>query len=195
MRKILTSVLLLSMVICFCNNLNAQSDEPLVNTLNINILSPGIGGEFKIAPKGTIKLDGGIGFGVGFTISSSTGSNSTQFSSSFAIAPVFTSQARYYFNRTKRVDKGKSIYNNSGLFTGASFKYTAPEIYSSKSTITAGNSIDIGPIFGVQRTFNSNIQISLAMGLGYGWDEYNGSRVGFPGTFTLSYMILPKKNK
>ena len=46
-----------------CNNLHAESEQPLVNTLNINILSPGIGGEIRIAQKGTIKLDGGVGFG------------------------------------------------------------------------------------------------------------------------------------
>ena len=79
------------------------------------------------------------------------------------------------------------------MFAGASLNYKSPDIYNSKSTTPIGNSIDIGPIFGVQRTFYSNIQISLAVGLGYGWDNLSGSRIGFPGTFTISYMIRPKK--
>lgn len=183
MRKIIVLFLFLPMMMGFYNAVNAQDNEPLVNTLNFNIAHPGFGGEIKIAPKATIKLDGV--FHLGYNLNGGY----------FAIEPDFSTQVRYYFNRANRINRGKSIYNNSGLFTGFGFEYFAPNLYIKKLGNTDGNAIDFGPIFGVQRTFKSNIQFSFAAGVGYGWDERNGSRIGFPGLITFGYMILPKKNK
>lgn len=182
-------------VLCLFQLLNAQDDMstkevPDVNHLfRIDILAPGIGGEVAFRHIGSFQGSANLGFGGGASFSS------METDGYFFISPQVQTELRAYFNRDKRVVKGKPIKGNSGLFAGVHLGYYAPDIYASNKNYELGHSIVAGPIFGVQRTFDCNIQLGFSCGLGVMWDEFHDFSMGAPGKFNFSYVILPKKQK
>ncbi len=169
-----------------------EEDYPATNgngSLRLDILSLGIGGEVQLTE--TFTLEAALLMGFNLKVSSTFSEVSTL----FLIVPAARTQMRYYFNREKRISKGKSIYNNSGLFTGVHIGYNYSDIYSSEEPAQIGQGMACGPIFGVQRTWKNNLQLGFSIGLGVAWNEFGGSDLSGLGHFNFSYVILPKKKK
>lgn len=185
--------LLFILTFIFSINLQAQDDNATnpVGSLRFDILAPGVGGEIQL--KETQTIAGAINFGFAFGASFSSNGGGQQEENYFIIAPTIHAQYRYFFNRPKRIRKGKSVYNNSGLFLGAHIRYNAPDIYSSDNFYSANDGLNIGPIFGVQKTWDNNLQLGISIGLGYNSASSNESQVDAIGSFNFSYVILPKR--
>lgn len=184
-------ILIAIIFITFCSSIQAQDDATNeIGVLRIDILAPGIGGEIQLQETQTIAGALNIGFAFG---SNSTLGNQTE--SYFVIAPTIHAEYRYFFNREKRIGKGKTVYNNSGLFFGAHVKYNAPELYSSNELFEALDGVAVGPVFGVQRTWNNNLQLGISLGFGYSSITTNDTPIDGVGNFNFSYIFLPKRDK
>ncbi len=176
----------------FVFSLHAQDEdeEKTKGSLRIDFLAPGVAGEIQLAKDQTMALGANIAaVGGSYTIGNQT-------ENYFLVAPTFFVQYRVYFNKAKRIRKEKSIYNNSGLFFGVHIGGNTKEILSSTDFVTIGNGANFGPIFGVQRTFNNNLQLGFNIGLGYAWNEFEGA-AGLTGLgqFNFSYVLIPQKKK
>lgn len=174
------------------SSLQAQEDNG-ANTLGsfrIDILTPGIGGELQLRPTQTLEGSLNLGFGFGYSNAEFDGAGSNNY---FLLAPNMHLQYRYYFNRAKRLEKGKSIYNNSGLFFGVHTQYSGPEIFTTNDRYSANNGFQIGPIFGAQKTFQNNLQLGFSMGYGYNSAYSTSLPASFLGSLNFSYVIFPKK--
>jgi hypothetical protein len=184
-------------LLCIASFLNSFAQEKSEGYLNhifrVDFMAPGLGGEIRLGPIQTLEISANLGFGPSFNLvdSDESGDNNSY----FLIAPEVHTQLRFYFNQEQRLEKSRSVYNNSGLFAGIHFGYYSPELYSSDEHVETTHAFNAGPVFGVQRTFAKHVQISFSFGLGFQWSDSRGPDLGAPGSLTFSYVILPKRNK
>ncbi len=171
-------------------SLKAQSSKtdslpPLEFTpkLEIGIVQGiGLGFEIPISQKSVFEISAGLGSG--YTIYNING---TEFSNTWVINnPAFYAQAKYkaYYNRQKRLDKGKSILNNSGNYVGVRFKYASRQLSPTFVFDGAGffaedahNVTLLDVHWGIQRPMGQRFLFNLNLGIGYGldWDTEAGS--------------------
>ncbi len=156
----------------------------------LDFIPLGVGYEYQVKERQTLLFNVKLGFATGGTFST-TNENETF----LIIAPEFVTQYRVFFNRDKRISKGKTIYNNSGLYFGAHIGYTGPAIYDNSDEFDVVRGVDIAPIFGVQKTWKSNLQLGFFIGPGIG--IYGADNIGFSSAFgvNFSYVFVPKGNK
>ncbi len=85
--------------------------------------------------------------------------------------PLFIdAQFRYYTNFQRRLEKGKSIKNNSGNFLSLKLSHYF-EAENDEATFDSGSIL--GVVYGIQRTYWSHLHLTLEMGAGIykGTDE------------------------
>jgi len=126
---------------------------------------PSIEWEMAINEKSTIDLN--LGTAIGY---SKSGSNSD-----FGFFPVLQSQIRHFYNLQKRLEKGKNSARNSGNYLAA-----LVEIRSGNSIIGDLDLVDdyavfAGPVWGLQRVYNSGFKLNLNLGAGYGINNLGDS--------------------
>ena len=130
MKNYFLSILLVALLIVFsidlkAQDLNSSSLLVFIPKLEIGLIQGiGLGFEIPVSQKSIIEF--GTGLGSGYTIYSEN-----KFANTWDIAnPAFYAQAKYknYYNRQKRLDKGKSVLNNSGNYVGLRFKYASRQM-------------------------------------------------------------------
>lgn len=91
----------------------------------------------------------------------------------FYLAPSISVDPRWYYNLKKRLEKGKSIANNSGNFVGIRFGY-APDwfLISDNDAINVVDQINILAHWGIKRTIGKHFTYEVGAGLGYHY-EFN----------------------
>ncbi len=87
----------------------------------------------------------------------------------FALFPTIYLEPRYYYNLTKRQEKGKNISKNSGNFIGLKVSYK-PDWFSISSFdkgIRSADNIAIIPKWAIKRTLGKHFTYEAGIGLGY----------------------------
>jgi len=174
----------------------AWSQESIeAHLVKINIVTPGFTYEKGITENSSANFDALLGF----VFQSSKWNNSQTDESFFIMYPGLGATLQYYFNRYKREQRGRSLYKNSGMFIGPQIVIQGPDIVNTNPDyVDLLAAIGVGGVWGIQRTFKSNINIALHLGLGYA-APLGGTEA--PGGFTslskllLGYVIVPNGKK
>lgn len=96
-------------------------DKKLSSMKKIDLGLQGIGFTFELGLGNSVTTDLSLGFGGGYNISE--GSIDFQ-----VVKPAlyFSATSKYFYNLKKRVNKGKTVQNNSGNYMGLRLKYIVP---------------------------------------------------------------------
>ncbi len=120
--------------------------------LYLNILAPGVEGEFKVSENQSISIEGELSFAL--VASSNENLLST-------LNPSLISSFRNYYQRKK---VKKELNNNSGNYIGILTGYTFGPIAGNVSN--TGDVFFTGGVWGIQRNYKSGIHLGLSLGLG-----------------------------
>jgi len=107
----------------------------------------------------------------------------------------FETQYKYYYNLSKRALKGKEIKNNSGNFIALDIIYNGEkDFFSSAERIS--ELLLIGPVWGIQRSYESGFSFLFEIGLGYdfmyaGNKDQNGRPFPILG-FEIGWILFGK---
>lgn len=177
MKKYITITFLLLVFV----NLNAQSRSSyLENSLfKINILSPGITYERSLSESTSLCTD--LNLSLGFSYNNNSGSD-------FLFVPYIREQYRYYYNIEQRTSNNKNIKNNSANFIALNGSYYLPNGNSQDVSVYDG--FTVASIWGLQRTYESGINLGLIVGPGYNFGTKERTAGFVPViNFTLGWII------
>jgi len=167
--------------------------------LKLNILTPGITYEKGIGQNLSLNIDAVLGFLFHVNIESGSGSNNSVQEDYFILYPGMATTMQYYFNRGKRENRGRSLYKNSGMFFGPQLLIQGPDIVNTNpSYVDLCAAISVGGVWGIQRTFKSNVNIAFNLGMGYASVFGEGDALGgftFLNKLLIGYVFLPRKEK
>lgn len=165
--------------------------------LHFLLTATGLNYERKLANRHTFSIQTQLAYSVAVSATKTYYSNGTSKSSSsayFAVLPQVAVNYRFYYNLAKRVNRGKSIFGNSGNYFTVIATFGFKPIYSNYqnkfSFVTT-----VGPAWGLHRTYKKNVDINFSIGLGYGYNNSSGSYLAGIGNFTFGYVFLPKRRK
>lgn len=147
----------------------------LQNTqFNLNILDPSISFEKRINDKQSFTLGAGI-----------TGLADEDGSS---VNPFIHGTYRNYYPR-KRVKKELNVNSGNyvGVLTGYSFKAITDNVEA--GTTRSSNSYYLGPVWGIQRNYNSGIHLGLSLGSGFAIDQGGDLFFTGLGVFQFGFVI------
>lgn len=148
----------------------------------VNILGPGLEYEIGIGQNETLNFRGALQFVTDPT---------TDATFEVDVVPAVTGQYRYYHNLGKRFQRQKAAYGNAGNYFAASASFFIGDPIL--SNIDDGTDLIgfVGPVYGIQRTHSSGLNINIEVGGGY---YFEGASGGFGPTFNLSVgWILGEK--
>lgn len=146
-------------------SLSAQSSFSVEkNQFKVNVLLPGFVYEHGFTAKNTLYSE--VSFGFGYRSNFYGGS-------SWLLYPNIHEQFRHYYNLEKRTSKGKKTAHNSGNFIALNAIYNFKEILTNKHLSKEASSFTIGPVWGLQQTYQRNFNLSLNTGIGYNINKYN----------------------
>ena len=86
------------------------------------------------------------------------------------LQPAAHVQVRKYYNLARRQNRDKNITGNSGAFVGLSI-FGASQSLTNAEDFRSDNYYGLGPVWGIQRTFGSNFNLSANGGVGYTIDN------------------------
>jgi hypothetical protein len=171
--------------ITFLQPLVAQEAYNVNNLMiKVNLLRPGMTFEKGISKNTTVCLDASLIFGFSFSTSMMNG---TDFG--LSVGPLFRAQYRYYYNFEKRKIKGKNSLNNSGNFFAASSGYSFKPVNFLRDDNRSDN-LTVGGVWGFQRTYKSNVNISANFGVGYNFSENVKSNIVPIINFSVGWVIF-----
>ena len=111
----------------------------------------------------------------------------------------FSLTPKYFYNRQKRIDKGKKTLFNSGNYVALRLKYVAAnsrpvDIYGNSSLNVYRNSILGNLHWGIQRAMGQHWTFSFHIGAGYAQDiDYSFGTVYPAIDFKFSYVFFNSK--
>lgn len=151
------------------------------NQFSATFFLPGVEYETPVADNSTISLRIGTGFGYAAGMFRET---------EFGIYLNLRGQYRHFYNFRKRLEKEKNISNNSGNYLAlhTALFYGKPIIGELETA--ADISGLIGPVWGIQRVYNSGFKLNLFLGAGYGFNDIGGSGISPILGFSLGWLIL-----
>ncbi|WP_264564178.1 hypothetical protein [Flavobacterium sp. N3904] len=149
------------------------------NLFKINLLLPGVVYEHGFSSKNTLYSE--FSFGLGYGFSDFEGST-------FAFYPRINEQFRHYYNLEKRAGKGKRTGGNSGNFYALNAIYNFKSINTNSDFSSSNTSFTIAPVWGFQRTYKHNFNLSLNGGVGYNFEKDNNQFAPVI-NFTLGWVI------
>ncbi len=155
----------------------------------VNLLAPGIEYEVALGDFTTFDISGNIGF----QIAAIEYNGDTE--AEFFVRPNLEGQLRQYYNYRKRDEKGKNTMNNSANFVALYTSYMfGPFNQPENPLFEAGSVFIIGPVWGISRTYQSGLALSLVLGAGYYNESYENevfdeSYFSFIGNFKLGFAI------
>ena len=163
-------------------------DTQLLTLKKIDAGPQGVGFTYepKLSKKSTVDLS--VGAGAGYTIQSGSFNYVGEV---FKPALYLSATPKYFYNRDRRLRKGKTLHLNSGNYIGFRLKYVTPSI--SRETLTR-TSILTNVHFGAQRAIGTNWTLNYHVGLGYGYDAFSNSGAVYPAIdFRFSYVFSDRK--
>ncbi len=161
--------------------------------LKINFIDPGIEYEIKVTKKSTLM------FGVGTGVSLGSFNGHTE----FGVFPSIEGHARYYNNIDRRIKKGKNISNNSGNYMSLMTLYQFSKSLIGNLLYTS-DAFLIGPVYGMQRTYNSGFNWGFEAGGLYATREagffFNNEKSEYAdyipwANFSVGWIIRNKNKK
>jgi hypothetical protein len=138
---------------------NAQEVSVVKHGLfKVNFLNPGLVYEYGLSNNTSLYSELSLGFFYQY---------SQNFGSSSAFNLIINEQFRYYYNFEKRNYKNKRTTKNSAnylAFTASnSFK---PFFLNNTERFYFVNRVEVGPVWGLQRTYKGNFNLDLNFGVG-----------------------------
>ena len=138
--------------------------------LRINFLNPAVEIELSTGNKSTFSAALGVGYGGGYPDLTFNGNGFI-----YIITPFVDLQEKFYYNLSKREQKGKQTANNSGNFISLRFITRGPSLASNVDR-TSDIDFAFGPTWGLQRKLNNNLHLLFDIGPQYYFDtEGNGN--------------------
>ncbi len=169
-----------------------SSKQTLSHFTKLDLGLQGIGLTFEPRISNHITIDLSMGFGGGYYI----------YKSSFEyhvlkLAGCFSATPKYFYNIKKRINKGKTVQNNSWNYFGIRVKYSGPlsEFADDPNGIAAGILTNIH--WGLQRSLGGRWMFSSQVGVGYAIEDYSGDGEGtfYPSLDFKSSFILSKRKE
>ena len=161
--------------------------------LELGLHGLGVGYELPFSEKWSANLSAGLGGGYSVW--------NNHFQSTFVLnEPVayFRSEFKYFYNRSKRLSKSKSVLNNAGNYIAFQTKYTTRRVFGSPSIIDGGytylNRTLLNEMhWGIQRPLGQKFIFNMHVGLGYAHDFHFNEGQLYPATGVQFAYILSKK--
>ncbi len=157
-------------------------DRPGVekNLFSVSFLLPGIEYETRASNNTTVSLRLGTGFGYAAGMSRET---------AFGVYLNLRGQYRYFYNLEKRLGKEKKISDNSGNYFGLHSAFSSGNpVIGDLETIADFNG-QVGPVWGLQRVYNSGFKLNLFLGAGYAWNDRGASGISPIFGFSLGWAL------
>lgn len=85
----------------------------------------------------------------------------------FIAVPTLILQPRHYYNREKRLKKGKRLDHNSGNFVAFSIRYHPNWFYISNYYVDPVSDISLVPMWGMKRGLGKRFMFETGVGIGY----------------------------
>jgi hypothetical protein len=194
MNRLISTLALIS--ITFASNaqqFTAQDEASTTKSVtNISILSPAITHEMAIGRNQTLFFAGELNLISRFEEMGNT--NPKTYNSFYALAPNITADFRNYYNFRKRLDKGKTINNNSGNYLALRGEYRFSPVVNKDQFPTYNNGFVLGGVWGIQRVYNSGIYLGLSLGAGFIFGDKKFESTGM-GDFHLGFNISSSSKK
>lgn len=164
---------------------NAQEVSGVKGGLfKVNVLNPGLVYEYGLSNKTSLYSELSLGFFYQY---------SQNFGSSSAFNLIIYEQFRYYYNFEKRYTKNKRTNKNSAnyiAFTASnSFK---PFVENNADRFYFVNRVEVGPVWGLQRTYKGNFNLDLNMGVGATIYQNNKNPIVPIINFSIGWVIFDK---
>ncbi len=143
--------------------LNGQVDKNVENhQVQIGLPMPSILYEKGVAKNTTLSIEAIAGLWIG---------GCTACESDFGVYPILRGQYRYYYNMGRRRGKKKNISGNSGNYIGGLLVHQSgnPIIGNLEN---ASNTVMVGPVYGLQRTYRRGFFYRLEGGVVYVEDDF-----------------------
>ncbi len=155
-RFVLVLVSLLPQVLGAQNNYD--SDKINKHTIKVNYLTPGAEYEGKVLEDFTVSFRAGLNFHGIFP--NGIGERDSK------VRPYGTIQVRRYYRTKETSNKGKKLIGNSGDFFGLRAVYTYTNGFNFTNEFTENYVLLVGPMYGLQRTFQNKLTWSFHVGGG-----------------------------
>lgn len=181
MKKFVLLVILLSAPAIFAQSA-ADPDLPgTTDQFSLNLIFPSIEYEKSISDKSTLDAMIKLGFAYhdGYYLDEEE----------YGIFPFFELQYRHYYNLAKRLSKGKKITENSGNYFSGMLELGGgdPVIGNMENAVDFYGAL--GPVWGLQRVYNSNIKFNLNLGAAYWWNNLGNQGISPVIGFQLGYKF------
>ncbi|AEM71952.1 hypothetical protein Murru_2930 [Allomuricauda ruestringensis DSM 13258] len=134
-------------IVLFVGNVFSQGGDGLENIFRLNFINPALEYEKKTGDYSVISGAAGIGYGGSYRELEIQGNGFV-----YIISPFVDIQYKLFYNRKKRVSKGKSILYNSGNYV--SLRGITRFLPLTENVVrTDKTDFAIGPTWGLQRSF------------------------------------------
>lgn len=188
-KLIMKNIAIIVFFLAFGTLLSAQDVNLSNHSFRLNFLNPGIGGEFQITPNQTLSTNITL---VPVLSKAASDSNRPYY---FGLLPTFDVEYRFYFNRQQRINRGRSVFKNTGFYIAPRFSYSINPInISGRARGHFDPTFKAGAVVGFQKTFKSNLQLGVHAGAGIRGTYLGTSPHYFIG-FNLGYIINRKKRR
>jgi hypothetical protein len=189
MKKTLLILILTSNVFCAIAQ-NAPKDSSLKSLTKLDLGLQGVGLSYEPRLSNKLTIDFSAGAGGGYSISESSLSYKWPL---LQPALYFMITPKFYYNRKKRIAKGKNFQNNAGNYFGLRLKYTTENNTSDYSSQVYQSGL-INLHWGMQRSMSNKWILNLHAGAGYATDIGSGWGTVYPAV-ELKFSYLFKKSK
>ncbi len=161
MKKIFTAFLFLTVAFV---NAQGNTNEVEKHQFKANLLlTPGI--EYEVGLNKKTTLDFRLGTGLIYVKSNDE--------EEYGVFLTFEGAYRYYYNFEKRARKGKKTSDNSANYIALTSLYTNLDPILGDIDINDSYLVQVGPVWGFQRTYNSGLNLGLDLGVGFAsTDDY-----------------------
>lgn len=170
MKIIFTCLTLLSCTFLFAQK--NSTDTRLENLFKSDLGFRGIGVSYEPRLGKKINIDLAAGLGGGYDIWTNSFTYEWQI---FNPAIYIVVNPKYYYNREKRLAKGKPISRNAGNYFGLAIKYTTPNVGESTYVYDA---LLFNLHWGIQRPVGKRWTFNTHAGVGYATDASDLSNTG-----------------
>lgn len=155
--KHLLSLILTALVLqgsLYAQELSGTTPALNQNLWKADILAPGLVYERRVGHSLSVAINPSLGIGYGYA---------SALGSSWLVQPTLDLQLRRYYNLERRAEKGKVVDGNSGSFFALSV-FGASRSLTDSEAFTSDYHFGIGPLWGFQRTYSNNFNVSLQLG-------------------------------
>lgn len=173
---------------------DSRSDAKLSSLAKFDLGGQGIGLTYEARLSNKMTSDISAGLGGGHDI----GEGFFEINYGYP-AFYFSLTPKYFYNRQKRIDKGKATLFNSGNYLGLRFKFVAAnsrrvDTYGNSSLNVYRNSILGNLHWGIQRAMGQHWTFNFHIGAGYAEDIDYGFGTIYPAIdFKFSYVFFNSK--